>query len=70
LGWNFPSEKSQIFEGGLMRKYTANEIVAALEKIDELLRQGVPAAEAVQTLGITAVTYYRWRKQFGGLSDD
>ena len=53
-----------------MRKHTPDEIVAALQGIDELLRQGRPTAEAVQTAGITAVTYYRWRKQYGGLSGD
>ena len=53
-----------------MRKHSPDEIVVALQAIDELLRQGKPAAEAAQTVGITAVTYYRWRKQFGGLNDD
>jgi putative transposase len=53
-----------------MRKHTPKEIAAALQGIEVLLRQGLPAAKAVQTAGITVVTYYRWRRQFGGLSDD
>jgi hypothetical protein len=53
-----------------MRKHTPEEIVTALQGIDGLLRQGRPAAEAVQTAGITAATYYRWRKRYRGLTGD
>jgi putative transposase len=53
-----------------MRKHSPKEMAAALQGIEVLFRQGLPVAEAVQTVGITAVTYYRWRNQFGGLSDD
>ncbi len=53
-----------------MGKYAPHEITAALQGIEACLRQGFSAAEAVQTAGITAATYYRWRKQFAGLSDN
>jgi putative transposase len=53
-----------------MRRHTPSEIVIVLRSIDEMLRQGKPAAEAVQTARITEATYYRWRKQYGGLSGD
>ena len=53
-----------------MRKHTSKEIAAVLQEIEVLLQQGLAAAEAAQAAGITAVTYYRWRKQFNGLNDD
>ncbi len=53
-----------------MRKHTPDEIVATLRSVEQLMRQGLPAGSAVQASGVTPVTYYRWRKQFGGLSGD
>jgi putative transposase len=38
--------------------------------IDVLLSQGRPVAEAIRTISVTAFTYYRWRKEFGGLKSD
>ncbi len=35
-----------------------------------LTAQGKPVSEAVCTIGVTEVTYYRWRKEFGGLKLD
>lgn len=32
-----------------------------------LLSQGRPLAEAIRTISVTPFTYYRWRKEFGGL---
>jgi putative transposase len=46
------------------------EIVAKLRQVDVLTAQGRPVAEAVRSIGVTEVTYYRWRKEFGGLKLD
>ena len=46
------------------------EIVAKLRQVDVLTAQGRPVAEAVRTIGVTEVTYYRWRKEYGGLKLD
>ena len=46
------------------------EIVAKLRQVDVLTAQGKPVAEAVRSIGVTEVTYYRWRKEFGGLKLD
>ena len=46
------------------------EIVAKLRQVDVLTAQGKPVAEAVRTIGVTEVTYYRWRKEYGGLKLD
>lgn len=46
------------------------EIVAKLCQVDVLLSQGRSVGEAVRLIGVTQVTYYRWRKEFGGLKGD
>ena len=38
--------------------------------VDVLLSQGRPVAEAIRTISVTPFTYYRWRKEFGGLKSD
>lgn len=52
------------------RKHTAEEIVAKLRQVDVLMAQGRPVAEAVRAIGVTEVTYYRWRNEYGGLKGD
>ena len=46
------------------------EIIAKLRQVDVLTAQGMPVAEAIRSIGITEVTYYRWRQEFGGLKSD
>ena len=46
--------------------YKAEEIVAALRKVDVLTSQGQGVAEAIRSIGVSEVTYYRWRQEFGG----
>ena len=46
------------------------EIVAKLRQVDVLTSQGRPVAEAVRSIGVTEVTYYRWRQEYGGLKGD
>ena len=48
----------------------AEEIVAKLRQVDVLLSQGKSAAEAVRAIGVTEATYYRWRREYGGLKTD
>ena len=43
------------------------EIVAILRQIEALRLRGKTCAEAVRTIGISEVTYRRWRAEFGGL---
>src|ERR1700691_3718999 len=58
-------------EVGMARKrHTAEEIVAKLRQVDVLTSQGRPVAEAVRAIGVTEVTYYRWRTEYGGLKGD
>ena len=43
------------------------EIVVKLRQVDVLVSQGQSVAEAVRSIGVTQFTYYRWRKEYGGL---
>ena len=49
------------------KKHKPEEIVAKLRQVDVLVSQGRSVAEAVRTIGVTQFTYYRWRKEYGGL---
>ena len=50
--------------------YKPEEIVAKLRQVDVLTSQGKSAAEAIRSIGVSEVTYYRWRQEFGGLKSD
>lgn len=49
------------------KRYRPEEIIAKLREAEVLLGQGNKVAEVVKSLGISEVTYYRWRKEFGGM---
>jgi putative transposase len=48
--------------------FRAEEIIAKLREADVLLGQGTKVAEVVKALGVSEVTYYRWRQEYGGMS--
>ena len=52
------------------KRHTAEEIVTKLRQVDVLTSQGTSVAEAIRSIGVTEVTYYRWRKEYGGLRGD
>ena len=52
------------------KRHTAEEIVAKLRQVDVLSAQGRPIADAIRAIGVTEVTYYRWRNEYGGLKGD
>ena len=52
------------------KRHKPEEIVAKLRQVDVLVSQGKPVADAVRDIGVTEVTYYRWRQEFGGLKSD
>jgi putative transposase len=54
----------------MARRPKPEEIVAKLRQVDVLVSQGGSVADAVRSIGVTEVTYYRWRKEFGGLKVD
>ena len=54
----------------MAKKHKPEEIVAKLLQVDVLTSQGTPIADAIRTIGVTEVTYYRWRNEYGGLKSD
>ncbi len=46
------------------------EIVAKLRQADVLISQGQSVSDAIRAIGVSSVTYYRWRREFGGLKTD
>ena len=52
------------------KRYKPEEIVAKLRQVDVLVSQGQNIADAVRQIGVSEVTYYRWRQEYGGLKTD
>jgi transposase-like protein len=52
------------------KKHRPEEAVAKLRQVDVLVSQGQSVAEAIRAIGVTEVTYYRWRREFGGLKSE
>ena len=52
------------------KRHTPDEIVAKLRQVDVLVSQGQAVADAIRAIGVSEVTYYRWRQEFGGLKSD
>ena len=52
------------------KRYTPEEIVAKLRQVDVLVSQGQSIADAIRQIGVSEVTYYRWRQEYGGLKAD
>ena len=48
-----------------MRKnrHTPEEIVSKLRQVDVLVAQGTLVTDAIRSIGVTEVTYYRWRQE-------
>src|SRR6478609_7814629 len=52
------------------KRYTPEEIVAKLRQVDVLVSQGQNIADAIRQIGVSEVTYYRWRQEYGGIKAD
>ena len=50
------------------KNYTVEQIIVILRKVEVLCGQGMTAKEAVKQEGITENTYFRWRREYGGMS--
>ena len=49
------------------KRHKPEEIVAKLRQVEVLQSQGMSAADAIRQIGVTEVTYYRWRRGYGGM---
>jgi transposase-like protein len=52
------------------QRYKPEQIVNLLRKIEVEIANGKTTTQAAREVGITEQTYYRWRKEFGGLKLD
>ncbi len=52
------------------KRHTPEEIVTKLRQVEVLTAQGRSVAEAIRSIGVTEVTFYRWRQEYGGLKGD
>jgi putative transposase len=52
------------------RNYKPEEIVSKLRQVDVLHSQGMTIADAIRQIGVSEVTFYRWRKEYGGMKAD
>lgn len=46
------------------------EIVSKLRQVEVLMGQGMPRLDAISQIGVVEQTYYRWRRQYGGMGVD
>jgi putative transposase len=53
-----------------LRRFSTEETIQKLRDAEVLLSQGSSVSEACRQLGVTDSTYYRWRKEFGGIRSD
>ena len=49
------------------KAYTPEQIINKLREAEIHINQGIPISEASRKIGVTEQTYYRWRKEYGGL---
>ena len=52
------------------RKYTTEKIIVKLREAEVLISQGMDALEASRQIGVSRETFYRWRKEYGGMRVD
>jgi transposase-like protein len=52
------------------KRHTAEQIITKLREADVMQSKGQSIAEACRQLGVTETTYYKWRKEYGGLQVD
>ena len=51
-------------------RFSAEQIVNKLRQAEVLLAHGQTVAQVGKALGVTEQTYYRWRKEYGGIKSD
>ena len=49
------------------RAYSPEQIINKLREVEVFISQGATTAEASRKVGITEQTYYRWRREYGGM---
>jgi putative transposase len=52
------------------KSYTAEQIINKLREAEILISQGATLAVMLKKVGVSDCTYYRWRKEYGGMRVD
>ena len=52
------------------QKHTAEQIISKLREAEVLQAKGMSIEEVMRQLGVSDATYYKWRKEYGGLRVD
>ncbi len=52
------------------KAYTSEKIISKLREAEILLSQGATLAVVLKKIGVSDCTYYRWRKEYGGMRVD
>jgi putative transposase len=55
---------------GTSKRFTTEQIIRKLREAAVLLAKGQTIAQICKQLGVTDQTYYRWRREYGGLKSD
>lgn len=50
------------------QNYSVEQIITKLREVEVLCSGGKTVGEAVRQIGVTEQTYYRWRRQYGGMN--
>ena len=50
--------------------YSSEEIIRKLRQAEVLLHEGKVVAEVCRELGVSDATYYKWRREYGGMKMD
>jgi len=48
------------------KRYSPEEIISKLREAEVYLAEGLSVGEVIRRLGVNKITYYRWRKEYGG----
>jgi len=51
----------------IRKTYTPEQIINKLQEVEVFINQGATTMEASRKIGITEQTYYRWRREYGGM---
>ena len=54
----------------MAKRHKPEEIIAKLRQVEVMTSQGTSMADAIRSIGVTEVTYYRWRSEYGGMKLD
>jgi len=49
------------------KSYTPDQIIGKLREAELLIHKGHTAGEAIRKIGVSEYTYYRWRREYGGM---